>query len=626
MSPGYLLPLLAGCLASYNTPRCCDPGHTLALHDADGSLRPRCLNLTADHEEGPVNASCPAEQLRAVPPGVDAECAGSALDGALVGLVCEARHPRCCRDDGRYDPDRRACSNGTGAPRPRRCPGAIVDHLVPAAAVRLLAAGGNSCVEATTLSEDLLVVRRCVPLAQACAGRPCLRKCCPDGESLGEDDQCAASDSFRLSLVPTSYDARQVVLAPGGSFAMAFGLDCPEGKYAIDPYSQDRAEFTRAGEILYEGETHGVDSYCVEGDAQGAVVVALCFPERGSAGDPSAVPIYITAGLVASSAFLLATLATYALLPPLLNLHGKTLVCHVASLLAAYVCLSTTHLGQEAFYRTGWCVAVAYMMIFSFMAAFSWLNVMCFDIWWTFSAVRCLTQGSRQRRERRRFLWYSAYSWSLATLVALLSFAGDSAGDLLPQQIRPLIGDDTCFYSHRTHSQKVFFELPVAVLTVANIVFFLLTARNCYKVKAELQRLQSKEGERGKRRFEANRNKMITTAKLFVVMGVTWVLEFTASLCSTGNKFWIPADIANSLQGVFIFCIFVLKRKVLRSLGQRLRLKACLRGNSSAEDGAVRPGEPGYELWRMRKISSNSTLYTNSTIMQPGSCGSHRAK
>jgi len=42
---------------------------------------------------------------------------------------------------------------------------------------------------------------------------------------------------------------------------------------------------------------------------------------------------------VISCAFLLITLLVYVCLPSLQNLHGKTLMCHVSSLLLAFTCL-----------------------------------------------------------------------------------------------------------------------------------------------------------------------------------------------------------------------------------------------------------------------------------------------
>lgn len=46
-----------------------------------------------------------------------------------------------------------------------------------------------------------------------------------------------------------------------------------------------------------------------------------------------------TALQITSCAFLLMTLLVYACLPSLQNLHGKTLMCHVTSLLLAFICL-----------------------------------------------------------------------------------------------------------------------------------------------------------------------------------------------------------------------------------------------------------------------------------------------
>jgi len=63
--------------------------------------------------------------------------------------------------------------------------------------------------------------------------------------------------------------------------------------------------------------------------------------------DTSLQFILCSLGLIISSVFLLATFLVYACLPNLQNLHGKTLMCHVVSLFAAYVCLSVAQLGGE---------------------------------------------------------------------------------------------------------------------------------------------------------------------------------------------------------------------------------------------------------------------------------------
>jgi len=67
--------------------------------------------------------------------------------------------------------------------------------------------------------------------------------------------------------------------------------------------------------------------------------------------------------------------------------------------------------------------------------------------------------------------------------------------------------------------------------------------------------------------------------KLFVVMGITWVLEIM-SWVDIGADIvpqfiWYPADIVNALQGLTIFIIFVCRKKTLQTLLKQLDWKIC---------------------------------------------------
>ena len=64
--------------------------------------------------------------------------------------------------------------------------------------------------------------------------------------------------------------------------------------------------------------------------------------------------------------------------------------------------------------------------------------------------------------------------------------------------------------------------------------------------------------------------RLIMNAKLFVLMGVTWTTEIVSSFVTDPPWIWYLVDAANALQGALIFCIFVLKRKVIRTLAHRL--------------------------------------------------------
>lgn len=98
-------------------------------------------------------------------------------------------------------------------------------------------------------------------------------------------------------------------------------------------------------------------------------------------------------------------------------------------------------------------------------------------------------------------------------------------------------------------------------------------------------------------------------AKLFIVMGVTWTLEIVSSFVTEPPWIWYLSDTANALQGALIFSIFVLKRRVIRTLAHRL-------GFSNQEP--IRPNitehlTASYDPYCVRKTSSNATLCTTIT-------------
>lgn len=91
--------------------------------------------------------------------------------------------------------------------------------------------------------------------------------------------------------------------------------------------------------------------------------------------------------------FLLATFIVYACIPELRNVHGKSLMSYVLGLTVGYTILASVQFhGNQEECRDGStncftnvvCVILGYIIYFSFMVSFFWLNVMCFDIFWTF--------------------------------------------------------------------------------------------------------------------------------------------------------------------------------------------------------------------------------------------------
>uniref|UniRef100_V9IJL3 G-protein coupled receptor Mth2 n=2 Tax=Apis cerana TaxID=7461 RepID=V9IJL3_APICE len=137
------------------------------------------------------------------------------------------------------------------------------------------------------------------------------------------------------------------------------------------------------------------------------------------------------------------------------------------------------------------------------------------------------------------------------------------------------------------------------------MIFFILTAKQCNKVKEELKKVTTDQSDPRNKQFLANKSKFIMNVKLFIVMGISWMGEIVSALTENyapfkhHKRFFYPMDILNCLQGLLIFILFVVKRRVHQALKKRLfdEKKKFDRVTPSLQDP-----------FKMRKSVSNSTL------------------
>lgn len=67
-----------------------------------------------------------------------------------------------------------------------------------------------------------------------------------------------------------------------------------------------------------------------------------------------------------------------------------------------------------------------------------------------------------------------------------------------------------------------------------------------------------------KRRLQIDKNRFAMNTKLFVVMGINWLLEFLSIIFYSHKQvfFWVISDSFNVLLGVFVFLIFAFKKSI----------------------------------------------------------------
>ncbi|CAG9761418.1 unnamed protein product [Ceutorhynchus assimilis] len=246
--------------------------------------------------------------------------------------------------------------------------------------------------------------------------------------------------------------------------------------------------------IFYENT-----EYCV--DELDGLAVFTCFPQETAA---EIVTRNVNAmGMIISMPFLLATFLVYAILPDR-NLHQRALMFYVLTLLISYMLLVTINLSENI--NRPWCEIFGYLTLYFFMVSFFWMNVICFDIWYTFSGGRGFV-GSKRTSERKRLLLYSLYAFGVPLLVALLVLLLQSKVLSESSEHNPGIGINKCFLGDGWPNLWYFY-LEAGLLVLMNIIFFTLTALKIRQVKKETSMLKHNDSQRHS--YEKDKQKYYT--------------------------------------------------------------------------------------------------------------------
>ncbi|KAL0103549.1 hypothetical protein PUN28_017664 [Cardiocondyla obscurior] len=381
--------------------------------------------------------------------------------------------------------------------------------------------------------------------------------------------------------LPTIYEtdlAPANVTATNEYFDLKIWNPCAGAKrYSLNPYMYEEEKWylLSNGSVLQplsekpEDRILDYHQYClarVDHYQYPEYLVFFCeeAPPTGTVLDNDGEVIY-SFGMLASVPFLVATYVVYWLLPDLRNLHGWTLRGYVGCLALAYSMLGVLQLTPQEQIPYGICIISAFIIHFSFLASFFWLNVMCFDIWWTFGGFRSL-QGSIGQRERKKFVMYSIYAWGCASLFTTICAIMDFVPSVPKELIRPEIGLTKCWFN-TDEARAIYFYGPMSVTVICNICLFISTALKIVRHKQDTaHHLRSSES----RRHDDNKQWFNLYLKLFIVMGINWSMEIISWLFKSAPPYvWYLTDLTNTLQGLIIFIIFVWKEKIKRLLLKR---------------------------------------------------------
>ncbi|XP_069691397.1 probable G-protein coupled receptor Mth-like 3 isoform X2 [Periplaneta americana] len=397
-----------------------------------------------------------------------------------------------------------------------------------------------------------------------CTTETCIRKCCLSGSSLDEHQRCR-SDDEAIFQHPSVKDREYFQLnglpqCPDGT---AYLLNSTPSKNPLQYW------FLNDGRVDCEEfkEPIPVQEYCwdVTKVKNGSSSLNLLYCKRWEKRTDRR--LFYGVMLLIDSTFLSATLIVYAVLPELrTGLHARHLMAHTASFLVAYLVLGIGQLLPEIAYV--FCLQIAFIIQFAFLAAFFWLNVMCIDIAWAFSGLRP-PQGSALERDHKKFILYSVYAWGTAGLISVITAVVEFVPGLADDSpFKPNFGRRSCWFE-KPAATLAYFYGPMAFLILANLILFLYTAARIISVRRDTAILNSAGNTSGSA-TNKEKQRLVLYVKLFCLMGLTWITEIISWAVGGADYYWYITDVVNMLRAVFIFVIFCCKRSVLNLLRARL--------------------------------------------------------
>ncbi|XP_065334120.1 G-protein coupled receptor Mth-like isoform X1 [Cloeon dipterum] len=312
----------------------------------------------------------------------------------------------------------------------------------------------------------------------------------------------------------------------------------------------------------------------------------------------SRVIIYTILFLI-GAVFLLATIVVHLALPVLTKgVRGKGLVAHCASMFVAHIALIVVQL-EGSTLSDGPCHFMAYLIQFTLLAGFFWLNVMCFDISMTFRSLQSMVPRG-MLSERKQFAWYTVYAVGgpfiifVVTISLNHAYRGSPDPDANFWLADPQIGISTCWFDAERNGILVFFYGPIGILLLINLTLFLFTTYKICKLSRAANMINQNDNSQRHnsehKRTLSQKQRFILFLKLFGLMGIPWVFEIISWKVKGADEYWYFTDAINILRSVFIFTTFCCKRKVWRLLCEKypkIKELALMMGRQPASNTAT---------------------------------------
>ena len=207
------------------------------------------------------------------------------------------------------------------------------------------------------------------------------------------------------------------------------------------------------------------------------------------------------------------------------------------------------------------CKAVAIFLHYSYLTTFFCNNIMAWDIYKTFGQKTILSQI---RSKRAHLPQYMVYAYGVPACIVAVSVTIEFS-NIVPDF--PIgYGLSGCWISVKS-ATFVFFCLPMLFVILTNLVFYILTILSINYVSSVVE--SEKHRHRG-------RSDLFIYVRIFSVLGFTWIFGVITFFFHNDESLALRVVIFlfvifNSLQGLFLFSVFMANGRVVGLYQQLVR-------------------------------------------------------
>lgn len=222
-------------------------------------------------------------------------------------------------------------------------------------------------------------------------------------------------------------------------------------------------------------------------------------------------------------------------------LAGKSIMYLSTALLGAHL----LQIIAEYLYENEWvCRTGGVILHFALLLAFSWMAIIAFEFYYTFSKVRPIDKYEKKKRSRM----YVVTSFTVSVVILFICLMVD-----IPDERYSGYGlNGNCFISN-FWANFIAFVIPVAVVLIFNVTLLSITLWSLRKImRSTAESLKSSANTKTRRREMVL---SIMALKLSILLGFGWIFGFIEASYDSKALTYLYSIII-SLQGFFVFIAF----------------------------------------------------------------------